>query len=371
MRARTAARTGGTKEDWDAYVASEIARALPFIEAAGFALDDDQVHVAGERYLMSGRKLVLSGHRLGSEERAIMKFSTDPEGMDEIRHEHKVRETLRSIPFAQRRFFLPEELAYEDTKRQVLSITSYIRQDEPLLGRTLEEQFFLALSAFEIQEGVHATTYEHGKLIRDAFGHVGADGYLRLFDGYAALCADAIEDPAPAETLSRARVFLAEHRVTLERYGGFLAHEDFAPHNVRIDGRDIFLLDHVSFQFGNKYEPWARFINFMTVHNPALARMLNEYVLQNRGPEEYLDLRLMRAYKAAELLAYYASTLPKTEGDLHELSLVRIIFWTKALRAVLDDHDLPEASVEDYVGTRNHLRSAEELHRQQEIQQIP
>ncbi len=75
----------------------------------------------------------------------------------------------------------------------------------------------------------------------------------------------------------------------------------------------------------------------MLQYNPALEYLLMEYVRENRGEKEYLDLRLMRIFKLALLLDFYTSALAKTEGGLHTITRLRITFWTDALIAILGD----------------------------------
>src|SRR6202000_971290 len=89
-----------------------------------------------------------------------------------------------------------------------------------------------------------------------------------------------------SEAMREASAFLREHRVNIDRYTGFLTHTDFVPHNLRIGSGYIYLLDHTSLRFGNKYESWGRFVNYMALYHPALAAALVEYVKRNRSAEE-------------------------------------------------------------------------------------
>jgi len=127
------------------------------------------------------------------------------------------------------------------------------------------------------------------------------------------------------------------------------------------------MLDCSSIHFGNKYEGWARFLNYMVIHNPELEQFLNEYVLKNRGTNDYLNLRLMRVYKIGYLLKYYAESLEKTTGNLNTLTLKRINFWHEVLKAVLSDTQLSKEILQDYIENRDDLRSEEEKKRQREF----
>jgi predicted solute-binding protein len=126
-------------------------------------------------------------------------------------------------------------------------------------------------------------------------------------------------------------------------------------------------LDYSAFHFGNKYEEWARLLNYMVIHNPALERRLKKHIVNMRGETDYLDLRLMRIYKIGFLLAFYAQSLDKTSSDLHALTKRRIKFWHEVLQSVIDDKNLDEGILEDYLKNRDHLRSPEEKRRQKEF----
>ena len=88
---------------------------------------------------------------------------------------------LKKINFAYRNFFIPEELLFTKKDGYTIDVTAYIEQERPFIMHELEEQFFLALRAFETQEGVHATTYSHAATIREAFGTMGAREYIQTF----------------------------------------------------------------------------------------------------------------------------------------------------------------------------------------------
>jgi hypothetical protein len=127
------------------------------------------------------------------------------------------------------------------------------------------------------------------------------------------------------------------------------------------------MLDCSAVHFGNKYEGWARFLNYMLIHNPRLEQVLSSYIRANRGADEYLDLRLMRAYKIGYLLEYYARSLEKTSGDLRELTKLRLKFWLEMLKAVVTDAQPDPKISEEYRTGRDGLRSQEEKERQQEF----
>jgi len=361
-------KNSGEQHAWEEYRQRELRRGAALLKELGFALDAAQVHTEGERYLMSGKKLVLTGVRIRDGKRVVIKISSEQEGIREIKKEREARETLRTLKFAYRTFRSPEEILYVHCGGYVIFVTVYISQDKNFLDRPLAEQFNLALGAFKAQEGVHATTYSHAAVIRKIFGMWDARNYLNSFAEFRASA--RAHDPGNHElssVLEKGETFLKEHRETLEQYCGFLTHTDFVPHNVRIVGREVYLLDHSSLRFGNKYESWARFLNFMLLYNRPLELALAKYVLLNRTPEEFESLRLMRVYKIGQLLRYYASTLSKTAGDLHALNRERILFWSRVLQSIIDDTPLSDDVIRNYQQTRDKLRSEEEKNRQKEL----
>ena len=190
---------------------------------------------------------------------------------------------------------------------------------------------------------------------------------INTFEDFVGAIVKNDENKELHKTLIEARSFLSDNKLTIERYTGFLTHHDFVPHNLRVVGHDIYLLDNTSIDFANKYEGWARFINFMTQFNPELERALTEYVRHNRSEEELLCLRLMRVYKLGFLLKFRTESLTKTSGNMHVLARLRITFWQHALSAVLHDSYLSKEEVDEFVRKQESLRSNEEVERQKEI----
>lgn len=358
---------------WEAYREAELAMLRPALAALGYGLDREQPHTRGERYLMqavttaSGKKLILLGERRSDRTRAVIKATADPAGMRELEHERACRRVLKEINFAYQVFHSPEELFFGARDGRLISIQKFIDQESPFLARPLKEQFALALTAFKAQEGAHATTYGHERLIGAVFGAMRQADYLRHFASFKANIERTAPGLVPGELLAEAQKLLESRSMTIERYGNFLTHTDFVPHNIRVQNGKIYLLDHSSLRFGNKYEGWARFINFMTLYNPPLASALVEYVRLNRTPEEVLALRLMRVYRLGEIIWYYANTLDKCAGDLCALNTERVRFWTRVLEAVLGDRPLAPEVLEAYRRTRDRLRSAEEKLRQEDL----
>jgi len=356
------------KKTWEMYCEKELARVEPILHGLGFKLDSEQPHISGERYLMqaitttSGRKLILLGTHMHDKKRVVIKASSDKDGVRELEHDRNARKTLEHIGFAYQTFFSPQEILFTKQGEFTISVQEFIDQ-QPFLERSDKEQFHLALKAFKAQESAHATTYKHRRFIQKTLGEKRAKDYFESFDFFKKGVLK--EFPDKKSILNDTDKFLKDQEEIIEQYCGFMTHTDFVPHNFRILEDTIHLLDHSSIRFGNKYEGWARFINFMALYNPQLASWLVQYVKDNRTPEESFSLKAMRVYRLAEIMYYYTTTLPKTSGNLHELNMDRIELWSQVLAAVLADRAIPETTLETYKTKRDALRSKDEKKRQQ------
>ncbi|MEN9389990.1 MAG: hypothetical protein RLZZ283_90 [Candidatus Parcubacteria bacterium] len=359
-----------TQSTWKAYVENELSTVTPILDALGYTLEHDQPHLSGERHLMQavttehGRKLILVGHRKSDGLRVIIKATRDTAGIRELAHEQKARTLLHSIHFAYQAFQSPSILYFGTRDGFTIVVTEFIEQACTFLERPLKEQFAFALSAFKAQESAHATTYTHVQEISRVVAPIDSSGYHTLFADFVSNIRAAKVAPELIETLEAALGVLSRHATTIDRYGNFLVHVDFVPHNIRIRDGAIYLLDHSSIRFGNKYEGWARFINFMVLYNPPLADALIEYVRLNRGEEEVLALKLMRVFRLGEILWYYTRTLNSVEGNLKLLNAARVRFWAEVLVSVLNDSALPSSVREAYIQERDQLRSDDEKKRQ-------
>ncbi len=361
-------RANLTSTEWSEYIDEEMPNLRSILSEIGFELDIKQIHIGGERYLMSGKKLVLTGTRCADGIPVIIKASSTPEGKSEIVNEHDAQQTLQNLAFANDEMYSPMILYYGKKSSFTILVTAFIEQEMVFNARPIKEQFFFALRALEMQEGFHATAYNHLKEINKIFPLWCSEDYVREFKKFKDTIVNSRQnDTALLNTLESAVHFLDTHKVTIDRYSPYLAHTDLVPHNMRISNRKIFLLDYASFHFGNKYESWARFLNFMLIHSPQIERMLTIYVCKNRSADECLALRLMRIYKIGFLLSYYAKALEKTDGDLHILTKERISLWHEALKALLADTPLSEDIVLSYKQARGTLRSEEEKERQKDI----
>lgn len=362
------------KTEWVEYCQSELAVLTPILQQQGFTLATDQPHLKGERFLQqavtttSGRKLILFGTD-SSGKKVVIKATRDKDGQREIIHERECRKFLQDIDFAATVLHTPQEIAFIQTNEFIISIQTFIEQSLTFLERTVQKQFSFALSAFKAQEGTHATTFKHKRQIQKVYAIRTAEVYIQHFHTFATNVVAAQKDNATSATLFKtATDILTSHKVIIEQYGNFLTHTDFVPHNFRIDtSNTMYLLDHSSLTFGNKYEGWARFCNFMTLYNPELEKLLTAYVTQNRTVGEQQSLWLMRIYRLGEIIWYYQNATTHSEGNLLVLNQVRVSFWSTVLSHVLKKQELPSAIRDAYIHTRDTLRSGDEMERQQNL----
>lgn len=358
------------QEKWQHYCQKELATVRPILEKHGFQLDQVQPHIAGERFLMqalttsSGRKLILLGAKKADSTRVVIKATSDKNGKQEIAHERTCRQALHAINFAYDVFHSPKEVLHLEEGGMTVSIQEFIEQEKPFLDRPQPEQFSLALRAFKAQEGVRATTKGHFSSIHNIFAHYQTDDYLKNFAAFIEQTGTNVPTRT-TELLQAAYDRLKSEQKSIAQYGDFLTHTDFVPHNLRIRGKAIFLLDFSALRFGNKHEGWARFLNFMALHNPELEQAFLKYFRENRAPEELASLELMRLYRLGEIICYYYGTLENSTGDLLKLNTTRIDFWTDVLEAMLQNRTINDEQRQTYVHTRDSLRSAEEKKRQE------
>lgn len=356
---------------WKQYCERELIIITPLLASLGFTLESKQPHIIGERFLIkavttkNGQKLILLARRASDSKRCIIKITRDKNGGGEILHERKCRATLQNITFAYQIFLSPKEILFTNKDGYIISIQEYIEQKSSFLKRPLEEQFSIALKAFKVQEGAHATTFGHLRSITKTFGKINASQYLEFYQDFQKNIAQhPFTNERASALLQKGREILESQKETIEQYCNFLTHTDFVPHNFRIIDKNIYLLDHSSIRFGNKYEGWARFLNFMTLYNRPLEEALIFYLRNNRADEEIASLKLMRVYKLGEIIWYYTEKLNRTSGNLRTLTEKRVIFWTDVLEAILNDTLISDDIVNQYKNERDALRSPDEIERQ-------
>lgn len=360
------------KQTWEAFVAKEIETLTPLVNRLGYELSAEQPHVSGERYLMSGQKVVLVGHDTETRAPVIIKSSKEPGAIREIEAERSAKRTLSKLPFTYQPLLAPDELSYENRNGRVTVIIEFIAQPEPFLSLPLREQFDLVIGAFDMLASAHAATDRHIKHIRNIFGRWGATDYQWSLEAFlTALVGCETFAPSLAVTLRSVRTELTKNAEDIERYCGFLTHDDFALHNFRFRDGMVYLIDQSSLRFGNKHESWARLLNYLILYNRELERAILRHVELNLSPEEARSLRLMRMYKLIELLTYHCHAARTSSGNDQTLSQARVAFWTDVLTNILEKDDVPDERVDEYKNIRDELRSPEEKARQLAIQQLP
>lgn len=334
----------------------------------GFALEAEQPHLSGERYLMTKGKLVLVGVRQHDGTRVIVKASRHASGREEIQREKEIRDLLASVSFANDTLLFPREITSGEWGAYLIWISEFIPQEGVFAAYPIEEQFFLLLKAFEMQEAFHATTGEHLRTVKNALEVVEGSGYLARFEGFRRdNVAARPGNHALDATLSRAHALLAGEKRLIDVHARYLTHADFVPGNFRVHEHQVYLLDFSSVLFGNRYEGWARFQNYAVIHDPDIAPLIEDYVLKNRGKSHALCLRLMRIYKMGFLIAYYARSLSRTSGNLRLLTEKRLTLWHALLEALVDQRPTPTDLIDTYRMERNALRSPEETERQKDF----
>ncbi len=359
------------QKKWKEYCKNQLAVLSPMLYKLGFELEKEQPNLSGEKYLMqavttvSGKKLILFARRINDNKRVVIKATNDSGGISEIEHEYLCRTALKNINFAYSDFFYPKEILFKKYKGYTITIQQFIEQECSFLERPLKEQFLFAIKAFKIQEGAHATTYKHKKNISKTFGEKKAEDYIFMFNQFQAIISDKLPDEKELIFLLKETAeLIKKHLDVIDRYSGFLTHIDFVPHNFRIVENNIYLLDASSLRFGNKYEGWARFMNFMTLYNCPLEEALIFYIRNNRSKEEYRSLELMRMYRLGEIISFYVNMLGKTSGNLKILTKYRIEFWKDVLKATLKNKLISADIVNEYKKNRDKLRSEDEKKRQ-------
>jgi len=268
------------------------------------------------------------------------------------------------MDFAYDQYFYPKELLFKETKKFTIIVNEFIDQTGQFIDRDIETQFELILNALNNQAQAQATTAKHLKSVIRTFGSRNSSDYINLHKSFVETCHKLLPDSKIQETLQESHKLLEASKVKIDRYGYFLTHTDFVPHNFRIKDGVLYYLDSSSFRFANKHEGWARLLNFMTLYNRKLERLLIEYVENNYAVEERESLQLMRIHRLGEIITYYVNTLKNSSGDLLTLNSLRVDFWHEVLKAELKNQRVSQRIVDEYIYQRDQLRSVEEKQRQ-------
>lgn len=338
------------------------------LESLGFSIEKDQPYIGGEHFAFSKKKLVLLGRQTNNEKRQVIKISNDPEGAAEILQEHKCRVALKKINSSRFVFFFPEELFFEQKNGYTISATEFIKQENSFLDLPLTKKVSLALKSLQAQETIKIDQYQKDDSVSRAFEIWNAQSYLEAVDRYSYdIDLFLPKDKKTKALFAETRNFFTDNLETVDLFSGFLMHWDFNPNNFRVNKDNLYFLDLSSFRFGNKYESWGRFANFMTLYDRPLENEIAEYVKKNRAQKESLSLKLLRAFRLLELIRHHANIFQKSSGNLAFLSKARVDFWGKALEALMENKILDRQTVEEYKNQRDNLRSEKEKQRQKEI----
>ncbi len=356
--------------NWEQYVNSEMDNFKSKILELGFILDENQVHVKGERSILLSKKLILTAIRTVDNLKVIIKISSQKEGIDEIIYERMCRVALQKMNFNYKKFNHPKEIHFENKNDNLIVITEFIGEEQNFLQRNTEEQFKIILKGLEILEGVHVTVNKLADFVTKFFEIKDFKIYEKKLLEYEKIILENWSGDNFKNILEKGkRMFMgSEYRVN--QYCGFLTHFDFVPHNFRVRRENnedkIYLLDYTSLSIGNKHESWARIINFMSLYNSDLERAILKYFELNRSEEELKSLKLLRIFRLFDHIHYYTKVYKNLENgnSLKELTKLRIFFWLELLKNVLDDKFLDPKVIEDYKNKRDSLRSKEELERQ-------
>lgn len=348
-------------------IKKEIGKISDILFDLRFSLDEIQPHISGERFLMAKNKMVLVGKRNSDNLKVIIKSSNNQDGQKEITNEKKSRDILQNLSFTRETILFPKEIFFGKRDNYLFWISEYIEQEMVFVEHSLEEQFFLILKAFESQEAFHANTFEHLKSISSVFSVFYGREYFKEFETFKESFAQNYPDLEIQKTMELALQILVKYKKEIDTFCGYLTHTDFVPHNFRVKNKDIYMLDCSAVQFGNKYEGWARFLNYMIIHNPLLEKILIQYIKENRDKIDYVNLYLMRIYKIGFLLQYYSLSINKTSGNLKKLTGERINFWHQILKLIMEDKQINYELIENYKKERDELRSDEEKQRQKEF----
>jgi hypothetical protein len=168
------------KNTWQEFVEKEIKYFQPILNILGFGVDADQPHTKGERGSFRAKKIILLGKRLADNIKVVIKCARYGEGANELLEEKQSRENIKKIDFAYHEFLEPNEIYFytglapspyqgEGRGEVVIQITEFIQEEKKFTERDPKEQFDLIYKSFVVQEGVHAVTAKHNKLIKKLF----------------------------------------------------------------------------------------------------------------------------------------------------------------------------------------------------------
>lgn len=345
----------------------EINSLSKLVSTIGFELEAEQPHIDGERFLASPEKYVLVGKRKKDGLKAIIKASSFALAKKEIKTEKRVRDIISSFAPFKKAILIPKEVFFGKKKQYQIFVTEYIPQEKVFISLPFKKQFETIVETFNKREVLNGKTFKAVQSMYKDFPFLKTEGYLDNFKKFQNSVLEKYRTPGIEEAMGEAYKYIRANAATIDQQCEHLVHSDFAPHNFRVNGDQLYTLDCSAFLFGHKYEELARLLNYMVIHNPLLEKKIKNHILKTGGANEYLNLRLMRIYKIQFLLKFYTQALSKTTEDLLALTTHRVEFWEEVLRCVMQDRDLDSKILQVYLNNRDNLRSEEEKKRQREF----
>jgi len=306
--------------------------------------------------ILMREKHVLIGRNVVGDKKVVIKISNSKDGKMEIQNEKLAQDALDKAIFSREKLLFPKELLSTELENHVIRITEFIEQDRVFGAYPVEEQFFMILKEFEVEEGFYANTFDHLETVKKTFPVINAKDYAETFKEFKI-----------SSGKSEALKLIVDNEDLIETRSNYLTQTDLVPSNFRIKNGQVYMLDLSSMHFANRYEGLARFLNWCIIHNPELEKILIDYIKKNRGEDEYLNLRLMRIYKAGFLIDHYTRKLDKTSDNLHKLTKIRVSLWQNILKNLISDKLTERTIVENYRRERDQLRSQGEVDRQKEF----
>lgn len=349
----------------DARINQTVRTAERILESLGFKLDSYQPHISGERQIKSLTKLILIGQNQNGQ-RVVIKTSRTASEKKRVGLERQIRQELEQLSKTVRGLLIPREVYYGQKNSFIFFITEFIEQPKIFVAHNLKEQFAMIKSAIESQEAVKGKTFP--KLTGGRACPIFTEKkYLAELNRQINFINKNCRDKKLRQTLAITRKLFQNKMGLVAKYCGYLTHDDFCPHNFRVNNGQIHFLDYTAAHFGNKYITWARLLNYMTLHSPKLEQLILADFKKNRSGEDLECLRILRIYKTVFLIMYYVKISNKTAGRLLSLTRIRINFWHNFLQKLLENRPLSRAELSRYLKQRNGLRSPEEKKRQKEF----
>lgn len=336
------------------------------LNTLGFSLESYQPHITGERKIKSLTKLVLIG-RSPKGLKVVIKTSQIASAKKEISLERKIGQELEKLSQTVPQILLPKEIYFGQKSGFTFFITEYIDQPKIFVAHNLKEQFTMIKKAVESQEMISQQGFHQITGNSSICPIFTEKEYRNELHRQIAFINKNYQSPKLSQTLATAKKTFQEKILLVAKYCGYLIHEDFCPHNFRINNGRLHFLDYTAANFGNKYVTWARLLNYMALHNPRLEKMILHDLKKNRSAEDLECLRILRIYKTIFLIMYYVKISQKTSGNLLKLAKVRINFWHDFLQKLLINKTLDQRVLENYIRQRDKLRSKEEKERQKEF----